>query len=52
VPLDPVELLRTQAQAEGVNLHARTASSGWLGERLDVGYAIDVLYPLACRGAG
>jgi len=52
VPLDPVELLRTQAQAEGVNLHTRTASSGWLGERLDVGYAIDVLHPLACRGAG
>ncbi len=22
---------------------------GWLGERLDVGYAIDVLHPVAAR---
>jgi hypothetical protein len=28
-------------------LHARTAMPGWLGERLDVGYAIDVLHPRA-----
>ena len=28
-------------------LHARTACPGWQGERLDVGYAIDVLHPLA-----
>jgi len=28
-------------------LHSRTAMPGWLGERLDVGYAIDVLHPLA-----
>jgi hypothetical protein len=26
---------------------ARTATPGWQGERLDVGYAIDVLHPLA-----
>jgi hypothetical protein len=25
--------------------------SGWLGERLDVGYAIDVLHPRAIRPA-
>jgi hypothetical protein len=25
--------------------------SGWLGERLDVGYAIDVLHPLAAGPA-
>ncbi len=25
---------------------------GWLGERLDVGWAIDVLHPLAARAAG
>jgi hypothetical protein len=25
----------------------RTATPGWQGERLDVGYAIDVLHPLA-----
>ncbi len=33
VPADPVD--------------ARTSMPGWLGERLDVGYAIDVLHPLA-----
>jgi hypothetical protein len=31
----------------GLNIHARTAMPGWLGERLDVGWAIDVLHPLA-----
>jgi hypothetical protein len=25
----------------------RTMIAGWIGERLDVGYAIDVLHPLA-----
>ena len=33
--------------AEGLVLHARTAMPLWLGERLNVGYAIDVLHPLA-----
>jgi 5-methylcytosine-specific restriction endonuclease McrA len=47
VPADPVELLRAQNDAHGLNLHARTAMPGWLGERLDVGWAIDVLHPLA-----
>jgi hypothetical protein len=28
-------------------LHARTACAGWCGERLDLGWAIDVLHPLA-----
>jgi hypothetical protein len=28
-------------------LHARTACPSWLGERLDLGYALDVLHPLA-----
>ena len=44
---DPVEILRGQHDAEGVVLHARTTTPGWLGERLDVGWAIDVLHPLA-----
>ena len=44
---DPVEILRVQHDAEGLVLHARTATPGWLGERLDVGWAIDVLHPLA-----
>jgi 5-methylcytosine-specific restriction endonuclease McrA len=46
-PADPVEALRAQHEAHGLRLHAWTALPGWLGERLDVGWAIDVLYPLA-----
>jgi 5-methylcytosine-specific restriction endonuclease McrA len=44
---DPVRLLRALNEAEGLALHARTAMPGWFGERLDVGYAIDVLHPMA-----
>jgi hypothetical protein len=47
VPLDPVAGLRAQNEAAGLGLHARTAMPSWLGERLDVGYAIDVLHPVA-----
>jgi hypothetical protein len=47
VPSDPVHRLRAAHVAEGLHLHARTGCAGWLGERLDVGYAIDVLHPLA-----
>jgi len=47
VPVDPVEVLRAQHDAHGLHLHARTAMPDWLGERLDVGWAIDVLHPLA-----
>ena len=52
VPAEPVEALRAQHTAQGLRLHARTACAGWLGERLDVGWAIDVLHPLATRRAG
>jgi 5-methylcytosine-specific restriction endonuclease McrA len=51
VPDDPVQVLRARHAAEGLRLHARIAMPGWLGERLDVGYAIDVLHPLAARGS-
>src|SRR5437762_9744247 len=47
VPDDPVKVIRARHDAEGLVLHARTATPGWLGERLDVGWAIDVLHPLA-----
>jgi hypothetical protein len=47
VPADPVGALRAQHDAQGIRLHARTACARWLGERLDVGWAIDVLHPLA-----
>jgi hypothetical protein len=49
VPADPVGALRARHAAEGLRLHARTGLAGWLGERLDVGWAIDVLHPLARR---
>ena len=49
VPDDPFEILRARHDAEGLDIHARTSMPGWLGERLDVGYAIDVLHPLALR---
>ncbi len=45
VPAAPWEALR--ARNEALDIHARTAMPGWLGERLDVGYAISVLHPLA-----
>jgi 5-methylcytosine-specific restriction endonuclease McrA len=49
-PADPVESLRAANVDQGLRIHARTACPTWLGERLDVGYAIDVLHPLANRG--
>jgi hypothetical protein len=49
VPDDPVTLLRGQNRAEGLVLHARTGMPLWQGEHLNVGYAIDVLHPLALR---
>ncbi len=33
--------------ADGVTVDARTATPSWFGEHLDVGWAIDVLHPLA-----
>jgi len=47
VPSDPVGMLRARHDECGLNIHARTSMPGWLGERLDVGWAIDVLHPLA-----
>jgi len=49
VPADPVAALRARHTADGLRLHARTSLAQWLGERLDVGWAIDVLHPLATR---
>jgi len=40
-------MLRAWHDERGLDIHARTAMPGWLGERLDVGWAIDVLHPLA-----
>jgi hypothetical protein len=42
-----VAALRVANDAQGLVLDAQTATPGWLGERLNVAYAIDVLHPLA-----
>ncbi|HEX4996516.1 MAG TPA: DUF222 domain-containing protein [Methylomirabilota bacterium] len=53
VPADPAGAIRAQNAAQGLNLHARTGLAQWFGERLDVGWAIDVLHPRATRpGSG
>jgi hypothetical protein len=44
VPVDAEHLLRPP---NGRHVDGQTLSSGWLGERFDVRYAIDVLHPLA-----
>jgi hypothetical protein len=49
VPADPVGALRARHDGQGLRVHARTGCPGWLGERLDVGWVIDVLHPLAVR---
>jgi hypothetical protein len=52
VPADAVQLLRARHAAQGLRLHARTACASWLGEPLDVGWAIGVLHPLARSATG
>src|SRR5947209_9286048 len=47
IPADPVQALRARHDAQGLRLHPRTATPDWLGERLNVGWAIDVMHPLA-----
>jgi hypothetical protein len=47
VPNDPVQTLRARHATSGLHFDARTGLSGWLGERLDLGWAIDVLHPRA-----
>ena len=46
-PDDSVTLLRARHEAQGLRLNAHTATPGWLGEPQDLGWAIDVLHPLA-----
>ena len=47
VPADPVAGLRAEHAAQGLQLTAKTTCPRWLGERLDVGWALHVLHPLA-----
>jgi Domain of unknown function (DUF222)/HNH endonuclease len=49
IPDDPVGALRARNEEAGLHLHARTACPGWLGESLDVGWAISVLHPRALQ---
>jgi 5-methylcytosine-specific restriction endonuclease McrA len=49
VPSDPVTALRACHDSQGLRVHARTGCPSWLGEGLNVGWAIDVLHPLAQR---
>jgi 5-methylcytosine-specific restriction endonuclease McrA len=51
VPDDPVEALRAKNAAAGIHVDAETTRPGWLGEPLDVGYAIAVLHPVALQPA-
>jgi hypothetical protein len=50
VPVDPVGVLIGRHEAAGLDIQARTGMPGWTGEHLDVGWAIDVLHPLANSG--
>jgi hypothetical protein len=44
---DPVKALQAHHDSQGLRLDARTACATWLGEPLDVVWAIDVLHPRA-----
>jgi hypothetical protein len=47
VPANPTDTMRAQNDVRGVQIGARTSTPSWQGERLDVGWAISVLHPLA-----
>jgi len=46
VPADPAGDLPA-LDVGGGPAHGRLASAGWFGERLDIGYVIDVTHPRA-----
>ena len=47
VPEQPVEAVRAANEAHDIRIHPRTACARWGGERLDLGWTIDVLHPRA-----
>jgi 5-methylcytosine-specific restriction endonuclease McrA len=49
---DAVAGLRARHATQGLPITPRTACPGWLGEPLDVGWALDVLHPRAAPAAG
>ena len=50
VPDHPAGALRARNDTEGLVIRAHTATPGWLGERFNVAYAIDVLHPRCAGG--
>jgi hypothetical protein len=52
VPDHPAGVLRAWNDMQGVVIRAHTATPRWLGERLNLGYAIDVLHPRCAAGYG
>lgn len=44
-PRDPARALAVQNEALGLRIHPRTTCPSWLGERLDIGWALSVLHP-------
>jgi hypothetical protein len=44
-PRDPARALALHHEALGLQIHPRTACPTWLGERLDIGWALSVLHP-------
>jgi uncharacterized protein DUF222/HNH endonuclease len=49
IPGDPIRAPRARNEQSGLRLDAHSLRPGWLGEPLDVGYAISVLHPRALR---
>jgi hypothetical protein len=52
VPPDPMQAIVAANRARGVAIDGWTSCPSWLGERLDVGWAIDVLHPAANPASG
>jgi hypothetical protein len=52
VPRDPMPALVATNRAQGLTIGPRTALPYWCGERLDLGWAIDVLHPACNPGRG
>jgi hypothetical protein len=48
-PAASTEDVRARNTALGIHIDGRTSMPSWLGERLDLDWAISVLHPLACR---